>query len=685
MYNTIINRAADNLRALCVAMVENAGSGHPGGSMGACDFINILYSEFLNFDPDNMHWPFRDRFFLDPGHMSPMLYSILSMFGVYSTEDLKGFRQWQSKTPGHPELNVSLGIENTSGPLGQGHAMAVGAAIAEKFLVNRFGDWMSHKIFTMISDGGIQEEIAMGAARIAGHLGLDNLIMFYDSNDIQLSTKVSQVTSEDTSKKYEALGWEVMTIDGNDHREIRNALQVAVRETEKPVLIIGKTVMGKGCVTEDGESFEYQVSTHGQPISKAGASVEKTLRNLGADPADPFAVFPDVLEYYDSIIKEKREKVREKEKYYESWREQNPDLDRKLHTVLQANPPGIDFESIQYKANAPTRSASGSVLSALSGNVENMIVISADLSNSDKTEGFLQNTRPIERDDFSGAFLHVGVSELTMAALANGLALHNIIPVCGTFFVFSDFMKPAIRLAALMELPVIYVWTHDSFRVGEDGPTHQPVEQEAQIRLLEKTKNHSGNNSILALRPADGAETVIAWKLALENRLSPTGLILSRQAVRDIPDDKTTALERASRASSGGYIVAENAPDPDIILVAGGSEVSTLLEAYDILRGKSDLKMRVVSLISEGLFLRQPEEYRNSIIPDGKPLLGLTAGLPACLSGIAGPRGRVLGLDHFGYSAPYQVLDDKFGYSGTKIAGKIMQYLNDLQEPPEGQ
>ncbi|MCD4788955.1 MAG: transketolase [Bacteroidales bacterium] len=681
MDNTIVNKAADNIRILTIAMVEKAKSGHPGGAMGGADFINILYSEFLNFDPDNMAFPFRDRFFLDPGHMSPMLYSVLAMIGTYSIDDLKNFRQWQSPTPGHPEIDVKRGIENTSGPLGQGHAMAIGAAIAERFFAARFGEWMSHKIYTFISDGGIQEEISQGAGRIAGCLGLSNLIMFFDSNDIQLSTMVDEVTLEDTAKKYEAWGWRVATINGNNPDEIREALKMANNENEKPFLIIGKTVMGKGCVTESGENFERMVSTHGQPISKAGASVEKTILNLGGDPENPFIIFTDVKEFYEKVKEKKRKIIAEKNAAYTAWQKENPGLAQKLEKILSGEIPNIEFSKIQIKPDSPTRTVSSIVLSEFSGKIENMIVMSADLSNSDKTEGFLKNTKPLKRGDFTGAFLHAGVSELTMTALANGMALHNIIPVCGTFFVFSDYMKPAIRMAALMELPVKYVWTHDSFRVGEDGPTHQPVEQEAQIRLMEKLKNHSGNNSMLVLRPADGAECLIAWKMALENKSTPTGLILSRQNIKDLPAKiQSDRYSDALDSYKGAYIIQKDEGKPDIILLSSGSEVSTIIEAAEILRKKNGLKVQVVSVISEGVFRQQNIEYQKQVIPDNLPVLGLTAGLPATLSELVGANGKAIGLDHFGYSAPYKALDEKFGFSGEDVYKHALKYLEEFSE-----
>ncbi|NOY36534.1 MAG: transketolase [Chlorobi bacterium] len=669
--------AANNIRILSAAMVEKAQSGHPGGAMGGADFIHILYAEFLHFDPSDMTWCNRDRFFLDPGHMSPMLYSILTFTGHYTLEELKKFRQWGSSTPGHPEKDTKRGIENTSGPLGQGHAMAVGAAITERFLAARFGEWMEHKIYTYISDGGVQEEISQGAGRLAGHLGLGNLIMFYDSNDIQLSTGTSEVTSEDTAAKYRAWGWHVQTIDGNDHQAIRQALKAANDEKEKPSLIIGKTIMGKGAVDADGHSFEKQVSTHGMPLSKAGASFEKTIENLGGDPENPFMIFPEVSEYYARILKEKKEYTEWKKEEETRWEKMQPDLAEKWEQFFSTALPVLSFEAIQQKPDSATRAASGTVLSWLAGKLENLIVISADLSNSDKTDGFLKQTKSFQRGDFSGSFLQAGVSELTMAALANGMALHGgVIPVCGTFFVFSDYMKPAVRMAALMELPVKYVWTHDAFRVGEDGPTHQPVEQEAQIRLLEQLRNHSGLSSMLVLRPADVHETTVAWKLALENHKTPTALILSRQGIKDLPASSGNRYKEALQAAKGAYIVEKDEGKPDLVFLSNGSEVATLIEGANKLRKEKGLKIQVVSAISEGLFKQQSSEYQKEVIPENIPVLGLTAGLPSTLQGLAGCKGTVLGMRSFGYSAPYKVLDEKLGFNGDHIYEEVCRRLN---------
>ncbi len=674
MSNTIVNKAADNIRILAASMVEKANSGHPGGAMGGADFINILYTEFLNYDPMDLEWPFRDRFFLDPGHMSPMLYSVLALSGNYTLDDLKNFRQWGSVTPGHPEVDVARGVENTSGPLGQGHTMAVGAAIAERFMVARFGEWMAHKTYTFISDGGVQEEISQGAGRLAGYLGLNNLIMFYDSNDIQLSTGTGAVTIEDTAKKYEAWGWNVMTIAGNDAEAIRAALKAAQKEEKRPTLIIGKTIMGKGAIKEDGSNFERQCSTHGQPLTHAGASFKKTIAQLGGNPEEPFQIFPEVADLYAKRREALIEWANAKNEEEDAWAEANPELAAKLDKFLSGEAPDFDYTKIAQKANSATRNASATVLAAFAKDVENMIVSSADLSNSDKTDGFLNNSKAFTTGDFSGAFLQAGVCELTMAAIMNGIALHGgIIPVCGTFFVFSDYMKPAVRMAALMELPVKYVWTHDAFRVGEDGPTHQPVEQEAQIRLMEQMKNHHGDNSVLVLRPGDAQETTVAWKLALENTSTPTALILSRQNIKDLPS-KSSRYEEALQAAKGAYTV-EECEKPNVILVASGSEVASLVEGAALLRERDGLAVRVVSAPSEGLFRTQDKAYQNSVLTPGIPKFGLTAGLPVTLRGLVGDDGAVWGLSSFGFSAPYNVLDEQLGFTAENVYKQVKLLL----------
>lgn len=670
----VMNKGADNIRILAASMVEKAKSGHPGGAMGGADFINVLYSKYLITDPNDPLWISRDRFFLDPGHMSPMLYSVLALTGKYTLAELQQFRQWGGVTPGHPELDPKRGVENTSGPLGQGHAMAVGCALAERFLAARFSEIWAHKTYAFISDGGIQEEISQGAGRIAGYLGLANLIMFYDSNNVQLSTDVDAVTMEDTAAKYRAWHWNVIEIDGNNPVEISKALDNAISEKKKPTLIIGKTVMGRGSVTENGDSFEGQCSTHGQPLSAAGASYRKTIENLGGDPENVWTVFPEVRELYDSRNKELEKIVAERKAEQAAWCEANPELWKELKSFIDGDIPYIDYSAIVHKANSATRNASADVLAVLAVKVKNMIVASADLANSDKTDAFLKKTGAFKNGDFSGAFLHAGVSELTMAAIMNGIVLHGgMIAACGTFFVFSDYMKPAVRLSALMELPVKYIWTHDAFRVGEDGPTHEPVEQEAQIRLMEELKNHSGENSMLVLRPADAAETSVAWEMAMNNNKTPTALILSRQDIKDIPSQKGDRYKDALQAKKGAYIVYKD-ERPDVVLIGNGSEVSTLVSAADILKTKG-ISVQIVSVPSVGLFKNQSDEYRASVIPADIPVFGLTAGLPSTLMSLVGDRGYVFGLDHFGESAPYKVLDEKFGFTPENIAKEISTFL----------
>ncbi len=675
MDQKLLTRAADNVRILAASMVEKAKSGHPGGAMGGADFAAVLYAKHLVTDPDNPKWPFRDRFFLDPGHMSPMLYAVLALTGKFSLDELKQFRQWGSPTPGHPEVDVERGIENTSGPLGQGHTMAVGAAIAERFLEARFGDVVAHKTYAFISDGGIQEEISQGAGRIAGYLGLANLIMFYDSNGVQLSTMVDAVNREDVAAKYRAWGWNVLEVDGNNPVAISEALDSAYGETQRPTLIIGHTAMGKGAVKADGTCFEGQCSTHGQPLSSSGADYAATIANLGGNPEEPFEIFADVAALYAERADELRRLVAIRRQDYQAWSEANPILAAELEGYLAGRLPEIDYKAIAHKPGTSTRQASADVLGVLAQQVRNMIVGSADLANSDKTDGFLKKTRALTRGDFGGAFLQAGVAELTLACIMNGIALHGgLEEACGTFFVFSDYMKPAVRLAALMELPVKYIWTHDAFRVGEDGPTHEPVEQEAQIRLMEQIRNFSGRPSLLALRPADAAETSVAWKMAMDNHDTPTALILSRQDIPDLPaPEGTDRYTAALGALKGGYTVVE-AAKPDVVLVANGSEVSLLCEVAVLLEAEG-IHASVVSMPSIGLFNVQPADYRASVLPAGVPQFGLTAGLPASLRMIEGFTGKVFGLERFGASAPYKVLDEKFGFTASNILACVAQYL----------
>lgn len=665
----LMNHAADNIRLLAVSMVEKAKSGHPGGAMGGADFINVLFSEFLVFDPDQPTWEGRDRFYLDPGHMSPMLYSALALQGKYTIDDLKTFRQWGTICPGHPERDIIHGIENTSGPLGQGHTYAVGAAIAEKFLEARLGStMMQHKIYAYISDGGVQEEISQGAGRIAGLFKLNNLIMFYDANEIQLSTECDVVMRENTRMKYESWGWNVLEINGNDPDEIRAALILANKEEQRPTLIIGHTVMAKGARKEDGSSYERSVKTHGAPLG--GGAYENTVKNLGGDLNDPFVVFDDVKELYEKRNVELREVVKERHAAEAEWRKANPEKAEQMDAWFSGNAPKVDWSELVQKRDVATRVASANCLGVLAEQVPNMVCSSADLCNSDKTDGFLKKTHELTPDDFTGAFFQAGVSELTMACVCIGMYLHGgVIPACGTFFVFSDYMKPAIRMAALMRVPIKFVWSHDAFRVGEDGPTHEPVEQEAQIRLMEKLKNHKGQDSVRVFRPADADETTVCWQMANENMDTPTAMICSRQNVNSLPEGTDY-----SQVRKGAYIVKDD-PNYDVILLASGSEVSTLLAGAELLNADG-IKTRIVSIPSEGLFRTQSKEYQESVLPKGAKIFGMTAGLPVTLQSLVGVEGMVYGLESFGFSAPYKVLDEKLGFNAENVFKQVKDYLS---------
>ena len=664
-----MNHAADNIRLLAVSMVEKAKSGHPGGAMGGADFINVLFSEFLVFDPDQPTWEGRDRFYLDPGHMSPMLYSALALQGKYTIDDLKTFRQWGTICPGHPERDIIHGIENTSGPLGQGHTYAVGAAIAEKFLEARLGStMMQHKIYAYISDGGVQEEISQGAGRIAGLFKLNNLIMFYDANEIQLSTECDVVMRENTRMKYESWGWNVLEINGNDPDEIRAALILANKEENRPTLIIGHTVMAKGARKEDGSSYERSVKTHGAPLG--GGAYENTVKNLGGDLNDPFVVFDDVKELYEKRNAELREIVKERHAAEEEWRKANPEKAEQMKAWFSGDAPKVNWSALVQKRDVATRVASANCLGVLAEQVPNMVCSSADLCNSDKTDGFLKKTHELAPDDFTGAFFQAGVSELTMACVCIGMYLHGgVIPACGTFFVFSDYMKPAIRMAALMRVPIKFVWSHDAFRVGEDGPTHEPVEQDAQIRLMEKLKNHKGQDSVRVFRPADADETTICWQMANENMDTPTAMICSRQNVNSLPEGTDY-----SQVRKGAYIVKDD-PNYDVILLASGSEVSTLLAGAELLNADG-IKTRIVSVPSEGLFRTQSKEYQESVLPKGAKIFGMTAGLPVTLQSLVGVEGMVYGLESFGFSAPYKVLDEKLGFNAENVFKQVKDYLS---------
>ena len=427
--------------------------------------------------------------------------------------------------------------------------------------------------------------------------------------------------------------------------------------------------MGKGALKADGSSYERNCATHGAPLG--GDAYINTVKNLGGNPEEPFVLFEETKEIYARRREELKGIVAERYAAKAEWAKANPEKAAKLEKWFSGAAPEIDWSGLTQKPNQATRAASAACLGVLAQQVENMVVSSADLSNSDKTDGFLKYTKAITKDDFSGAFLQAGVAELTMACLCLGMALHGgVLAACGTFFVFSDYMKPAVRMAALMELPVKFIWSHDAFRVGEDGPTHEPVEQEAQIRLMEKLKNHSGNNSVLVLRPADVEETTVAYDMMMKNMSTPTAMILSRQNIKDLPGNRAVEARGAER---GAYVVSAD-ENPQVVCVASGSEVSTLAEAAELLRAEG-VRLNIVSVPSEGLFRSQPVEYQREVLPCGVKRFGLTAGLPVNLMGLVGENGKVFGLESFGFSAPYTVLDEKLGFTPAKVAAEIKSLL----------
>ena len=478
--------------------------------------------------------------------------------------------------------------------------------------------------------------------------------------------------AEDTAAKDGAGNWKVITINGNDVDQIRHALDEAIAEKERPTLIIGKTIMGKGALKADGSSYERNVKTHGAPL-RDGAYIN-TIKNLGGNPDNPFVIFPEVQELYDKRKEELRAIVAKRHQEEKAWAEAHPDKAQLMKEWFSSKAPKVDWSKVEQKEGSATRAASSACLAQLAQQVPNMICASADLSNSDKTDGFLKQTHSFRKGDFSGAFFQAGVSELTMADMCIGMMLHGgVIAAMGTFFVFSDYMKPAVRLAALMEVPVKFIWTHDAFRVGEDGPTHEPVEQEAQIRLMEKLQNHHGNDSVRVFRPADADETTVCWQMAMENTATPTALVLSRQGIAKLPEGNDYQLAR-----KGAYIVAGSDANPDVILIASGSEVSTLESGAALLR-KDGVKVRVVSAPSEGLFRRQPKEYQDMVLPYDVKKFGMTAGLPVTLEGLVGigPNSRIFGMKSFGFSAPYKVLDEKLGYTGENVYKQVKAFLAD--------
>lgn len=668
--------SVNTIRVLSAEAIQKAKSGHPGLPLGAAPMAYELWTNHMNHNPADPEWANRDRFVLSGGHGSMLLYSLLHLFGYgnLSMEDLKNFRQLGSLTPGHPEYGHTVGIEATTGPLGQGMAMAVGMAMAEAHLAAVFNkdgyDIVDHYTYVLGGDGCMMEGISSEAFSLAGTLGLHKLIVFYDSNNISIEGSTDIAFTEDVTKRFEAFGFQTLEVkDGNNLAEIAAAIEAAKADTTRPTMIKVNTVIGYGCPAKQGKA-----SAHGEPLGEENVAALKEYLEWPCKEA--FTVPQEVYDHFNEAAKKKAAVEDEWNVLFEKYRKEYPDMAEKWDAYYNGYDLSKLFDSEDYwkKAEKPeaTRSTSGSILNEIKQLMPNLIGGSADLAPSNKTN--MKDAGDFSKDNYAGTNLHFGVREQAMAAIGNGLALHGGLKAfVATFFVFSDYTKPMARLSALMNLPLTFIFTHDSIGVGEDGPTHEPVEQEVQIRLMEKLKNHKGHNSMLVLRPADVTETTIAWKMAMENTATPTALIFSRQNITDLPA-KGNRYDEALQAEKGAYIV-ESDENPDVIMVASGSEVSTLEEGAALLRADG-IKVRIVSVPSEGLFRSQSKEYQESVIPTGSKVFGLTAGLPVNLEGLVGANGKVWGLESFGFSAPYKVLDEKLGFTGQNVYNQVKELLN---------
>ena len=668
----IETKTANAIRVLSADAIQKAKSGHPGLPLGCASAAYELWANHMRHNPADPQWVDRDRFILSGGHGSMLLYSLFHLFGYgdLSMEDLKNFRQIDSLTPGHPEYGHTVGVEATTGPLGQGMGMAVGMAMAEAHLASVFNKddikIVDHYTYVLGGDGCMMEGLSSEAFSLAGTLGLGKLIVLYDSNNISIEGNTDIAFTEDTAKRFESYGFGVFQVeDGNDFAAIGAAIEAAKADTERPSLIVLHTQIGYGCPAKQGKA-----SAHGEPLGEENIIAMK--ENLGWESMEPFYVPQDVYDHMAKVRESLKAPEEEWNARFAAYCEKYPEMkelwdqyhDKDLPKKLWDNE---EFWSYEDKPQA-TRNLSGELLNKINKVVPNLFGGSADLAPSNKTN--LKGEGDFSKADYSGKNLHFGVREQAMTAIGNGLALHGgVIPYVATFFVFSDYMKPVARLSSLMQVPLVYVLTHDSIGVGEDGPTHEPVEQEAQIRLMEKLKNHHGQNSLLVLRPADAEETTACWKLAMENTDTPSALILSRQNIEMLPEGNDYG-----QAAKGAYIVAGADENPDVILVASGSEVSTLVAGAALLRADG-VKVRIVSCPSEGLFRSQCPCYQEEILPAGAKIFGLTAGLPVNLQGLVGANGKVFGLESFGFSAPYKVLDEKLGFTAQNVYNQVKEML----------
>lgn len=659
--NRIEQLCINTIRVLSAEAIEKAKSGHPGMPLGAAPMAYTLWARHMKHNPCNPKWVNRDRFVLSAGHASMLIYSLLHLFGYGLTiEDIKSFRQFGSKTPGHPEYGHTPGVETTTGPLGQGFANAVGMALAEAYLAAKFNrpgyNVVDHYTYVIAGDGCMMEGISYEAASLAGTLGLGKLIVLYDSNSISIEGPTDIAFREDVGKRFEAQGWQVLKVeDGNDIEAIDKAIAQAKAETTKPSLIIVKTQIAYGCPAKQGSA-----SAHGEPLGEE--NIRQMKEYLGWPSEEPFYVPPEVREHMNTLIEKGKKAEHEWNALWEAYSKEYPELAREWE-IWHSDTLPVDLleddEFWKFEKKTATRNASGEVINRLAKVIPNLIGGSADLAPSNKT--IMKGRGDFSAEDRTGSNLHFGVREHAMAAIANGMALHGDLRVyVATFFVFSDYMKAAMRLSAMMGLPVIYVLTHDSIGVGEDGPTHQPVEHLAALRSMP---------NMTVFRPADAKETAAGWYVALTNRTGPTALVLTRQ---DVPLYQETSKE----ALKGAYILLDSEKDtPDIILIASGSEVQLVYEAHKVLKEKG-IDARVVSMPSWELFEKQPEEYKQKVLPDAvKVRLAVEAGSSLGWHRYVGWQGDVIALDRFGASGKADVLFREFGFTVDRVVERALELL----------
>lgn len=651
----------NTIRTLSIDMIEKANSGHPGLPMGAAPMAYVLWTEFMNHNPKNSKWFNRDRFVLSAGHGSAMLYSLLHLSGYdVSMDDLKNFRQYGSNTPGHPEVHDTDGVEATTGPLGQGIAMAVGMAMAERFLAEKYNRKdlavIDHYTYALVSDGDLMEGISHEAASLAGHLKLGKLIALYDSNDISLDGELNRSYSDDTLKRFESYGWQVLRVeDGNDIKEIYDAIEEARKNTEQPTLIEVKTVIGYGSPNKSGKA-----DVHGAPLGKEEIKLTKEFYGWS---------YPD-FHVPEEVYEDFRKKVIEPgaaaedvwNQLFATYKEKYPELAKELETAINGELPEGWEENLPVfstEETLATRASSGKVLNALAKNVPYLIGGSADLAGSNKT--YLNDEGDFSSQNYAGRNIWFGVREFAMGAAMNGMALHGGVKVYGgTFFVFSDYLKPAIRLAALMKTPVTYVFTHDSIAVGEDGPTHEPIEQLAGLRSIP---------NLSVIRPADGNEVQAAWRLALESKDRPTALVLTRQ---NVPTLKGTAEKAYEGVKRGAYVISKGDKEvPDALIIATGSEVQLAVSAQKVLKEKG-IDVNVISMPSWDRFEQQDEAYKQEVLPDEvKARVAVEMASPLGWERYTGDNGIIMGIDRFGASGKGSLIVEEYGFTVDNVVRAV--------------